>query len=114
MASGKTAWRAGPAASYPAKHVGVNAQNGIAKSRKRLRAPGTGKLDEGGIQVGDGGTAQEAQGALDFVEREEQHGGGEIVYTESFSTLVEARRREVQVKKWSRIKKENLIKGLRP
>ena len=43
-----------------------------------------------------------------------QHGGGEIVYTESFNTLVEARRREAQVKKWSRIKKENLIKGLKP
>jgi putative endonuclease len=40
-----------------------------------------------------------------------QHGGGEIVYTETYPTLAEARQREIQVKKWSRIKKENLIKG---
>jgi len=42
------------------------------------------------------------------------HGGGKIVYTENFKTLTEAMRREIQVKKWSRIKKENLIKGLKP
>ncbi|MDR3643019.1 MAG: GIY-YIG nuclease family protein [Candidatus Doudnabacteria bacterium] len=41
-----------------------------------------------------------------------QHGGGEIVYTETYSTLADARQRESQVKKWSRIKKENLIKGV--
>lgn len=43
-----------------------------------------------------------------------QHGGGEIVYTETYQTLAEARQREIQVKKWSRIKKDNLIKGLKP
>jgi len=43
-----------------------------------------------------------------------QHGKGEIVYTEKFSTFLEAHRRELQVKKWSRKKKENLIKGLKP
>ncbi len=42
------------------------------------------------------------------------HGGGKIVYSEIFSTLTEAMKRETQVKKWSRIKKENLIKGLKP
>ncbi len=42
------------------------------------------------------------------------HNGGHIVYTETYSTLAEARQREIQVKKWSRIKKENLIKGLKP
>uniref|UniRef100_A0A7C4R4J7 GIY-YIG domain-containing protein n=1 Tax=candidate division CPR3 bacterium TaxID=2268181 RepID=A0A7C4R4J7_UNCC3 len=34
-----------------------------------------------------------------------------IVYTERFNSLKEARRREVQIKKWSRIKKEKLING---
>ncbi len=43
-----------------------------------------------------------------------QHGPGEIVYSENFDTLGEARKRETQIKKWSRIKKENLIKGLKP
>lgn len=42
------------------------------------------------------------------------HGGGTIVYTETFPTRAEAMQREKQVKKWSRIKKENLIKGLKP
>lgn len=42
------------------------------------------------------------------------HGSGTIVYTEAFDTLAEARRREAQVKKWSRKKKENLIKGSKP
>ena len=42
------------------------------------------------------------------------HGGGEITYTEIYSNLTEAMRREAQVKKWSRQKKENLIKGLKP
>ena len=42
------------------------------------------------------------------------HGGGEIVYTEDFTNLADAMRREMEVKKWSRIKKENLIKGLKP
>ena len=43
-----------------------------------------------------------------------QHGGAKVVYTEEFNTYLEARRRELQIKKWSRIKKENLIKGLKP
>ncbi|MBU0707706.1 GIY-YIG nuclease family protein [Patescibacteria group bacterium] len=34
-----------------------------------------------------------------------KHGQGFIVYTESYSTLIDARRRERQIKKWSRIKK---------
>ncbi len=42
------------------------------------------------------------------------HRGGQIVYTETYPTLSEARRREIQVKKWSRIKKENLIKRFKP
>ncbi len=37
-----------------------------------------------------------------------------IIYFEKFSTLVEARRREIQIKKWSRIKKENLVKHGHP
>ncbi len=42
------------------------------------------------------------------------HGGGEMVYTETYKTLTEAMRREIQVKKWSRLKKESLIKGVKP
>lgn len=38
-----------------------------------------------------------------------QHKKAEIVYTEEYQTYLEARRRETQVKKWSRFKKENLI-----
>ncbi len=37
-----------------------------------------------------------------------------IIYSETFSTLIEARRRESQVKNWSRIKKENLAIGRHP
>jgi putative endonuclease len=37
-----------------------------------------------------------------------------IIYSEGFETLVRARRREAQVKTWSRIKKERLVKGLHP
>lgn len=33
-----------------------------------------------------------------------------IVYFEKFDNLAEARRREVQIKRWTRMKKENLIK----
>ena len=33
----------------------------------------------------------------------------DIVYTEKFETFVEARRREVQLKRWSRAKKEALL-----
>ena len=43
-----------------------------------------------------------------------QHGPGTAVYYEEYSTLLEARRRETQIKKWSRIKKEHLIQGLKP
>ncbi|HVY67676.1 MAG TPA: GIY-YIG nuclease family protein [Patescibacteria group bacterium] len=42
------------------------------------------------------------------------HGGGKMVYSEKFTTLTEAMRRETQVKKWSRIKKDNLINGIKP
>lgn len=37
-----------------------------------------------------------------------------IVYTETFSTLLEARRRESQIKGWRREKKENLIRFGKP
>jgi putative endonuclease len=37
-----------------------------------------------------------------------------IIYSEQFSTLLEARKRELQVKKWSRVKKENLVAGKHP
>jgi putative endonuclease len=43
-----------------------------------------------------------------------QHGKADIVYTEVFDSYLEAYRRELQIKKWSRKKKENLIKGLKP
>ncbi len=43
-----------------------------------------------------------------------QHGGGEIIYTEGYPTYLEAHRRELQVKKWSRKRKENLIQGKKP
>lgn len=35
----------------------------------------------------------------------------ELVYKEEFQTRSEAMKREYQLKKWSRVKKENLIKG---
>jgi putative endonuclease len=38
----------------------------------------------------------------------------ELVYTETFKTLLEARRREKQLKGWRREKKENLIKFGKP
>jgi putative endonuclease len=34
-----------------------------------------------------------------------------LVYSESFATFPEARRREAQVKRWSRAKKEALVSG---
>lgn len=43
-----------------------------------------------------------------------QHGKAKIVYTEEYSDYLKAHRRELQVKKWSRKKKENLIKGIKP
>lgn len=33
-----------------------------------------------------------------------------IVYFEEFDSLVRARKREIQIKKWTRVKKENLVK----
>lgn len=38
----------------------------------------------------------------------------ELVYKEEFATLLEARRREKQIKGWRRQKKENLIKFGKP
>ena len=38
----------------------------------------------------------------------------ELVYQETFPTLIEARRRESQIKGWRREKKENLIKFGKP
>ena len=35
----------------------------------------------------------------------------ELVYSESLGTMAQARRREVQIKKWSRAKKQALIRG---
>lgn len=58
---------------------------------------------------------------IDLRARESKHNEGKgakytrsrcpvkIAYHEEFSTLVEARRREVEVKTWSRVKKENLV-----
>ncbi|MDP3988540.1 MAG: GIY-YIG nuclease family protein [Candidatus Levybacteria bacterium] len=37
-----------------------------------------------------------------------------VVYSEDFSTLIEARRREKQIKGWRREKKDNLIKFGKP
>ena len=34
-----------------------------------------------------------------------------LVYTEEFQTFAEARRREAQIKRWSRYKKEALVSG---
>lgn len=39
-----------------------------------------------------------------------QHGSAKIVYTEKYDNYLEAHRRELQIKRWSRQKKENLIK----
>lgn len=38
----------------------------------------------------------------------------ELVYSEKFPTLIEAKRREKQIKGWRREKKENLIKYGKP
>lgn len=40
-------------------------------------------------------------------------GNFEIVFKEGYITLSEARQREIQIKKWRREKKENLIKRYR-
>jgi len=39
------------------------------------------------------------------------HKGGVLVYSENHSTLGSARKREIQLKKWTRAKKEALIAG---
>ena len=39
------------------------------------------------------------------------HPGAQVVYSESYPTLGLARKREIQLKKWSRAKKEALIAG---
>jgi putative endonuclease len=39
-------------------------------------------------------------------------GGGKIIYFERFKTLSRALKREIEVKKWPRIKKLNLTRGL--
>lgn len=60
---------------------------------------------------------------IDVQEREEKHNRGtgakytrsrrpvKIVYIEKFKTLSEARRREAEIKTWSKMKKEELVKG---
>lgn len=39
------------------------------------------------------------------------HGGGKIIYSEKFKTVGDAMRREIEVKKWPKAKKELLIKN---
>lgn len=58
---------------------------------------------------------------IDVAEREKKHNDGtgakytrsrgpiRIIYTETFETLSEARKREAEVKKWSKEEKEKLI-----
>jgi len=41
------------------------------------------------------------------------HGGGKIVYSEKFRTIGDAMRREIEIKKWPRSKKIDVVKGLR-
>ena len=43
-----------------------------------------------------------------------QHGEAKIVYSEVYDSYLGAYRRESQIKKWSRKKKENLVKGVKP
>lgn len=62
----------------------------------------------------------------DLLKREARHNEGKgakytrdrrpikIIYSEQYETLLAARKRELQVKKWSRIKKENLVAGKHP
>lgn len=42
----------------------------------------------------------------------QKHGAKRVVYLEEYDNLEEARRRELQIKNWSREKKKNLIKGI--
>jgi putative endonuclease len=60
----------------------------------------------------------------DVQAREEKHNKGQgakytrsrspikIIYTETFDTQREAMQREIEVKKWNRLKKEKLIKNV--
>lgn len=60
---------------------------------------------------------------LDKQEREQKHNVGKgakytrsrcpvtIIYSEEFATLAEARRREAEVKRWSKEKKEHLARS---
>lgn len=41
------------------------------------------------------------------------HGGGKIVYSESYQKLGDAMRREIEIKKWPRARKLKLIKSRR-
>lgn len=62
---------------------------------------------------------------LDLAEREQKHNSGkgakytrsrlpvEFVYSETFETLSEARRREIEVKRLSKAQKERLVKEQR-
>jgi len=51
----------------------------------------------------------EKRGAL-YTKRDSKFG---IVFLEQYSTLAEARKREIQIKKWRREKKESLIERYR-
>lgn len=53
---------------------------------------------------------QEGDGA-EFTKRNKTY---QLVYSEKFETLLEARRRETQIKGWRREKKDNLIKFGKP
>ncbi len=50
-------------------------------------------------------------GGAEFTKRNKTF---ELVYSESFPTLLQARRRETQIKGWRREKKENLVKFGKP
>ncbi|MBN2585054.1 GIY-YIG nuclease family protein [Patescibacteria group bacterium] len=43
-----------------------------------------------------------------------QHGAAQVVYSEAYNDYLLARRREAQVKRWSRAKKESLVIGMKP
>lgn len=64
----------------------------------------SGNVDERVIRhsIGDG---------AEFTKRNKDF---KLVYQEQYSTLVEARRRERQIKGWTRKKKDNLIKFGKP
>ena len=64
----------------------------------------TGNVEERVIRHNSGDGAEFTKRNKDF----------KFVYQEKFSTLLEARRRENQIKGWRREKKENLIKFGKP